>query len=270
MNWSSISRRCCIVRLVIGDVNVFTECESDLARPSQSPFDSSAYQCNAAKKLTAILPDIRRTCADLIRDQHVAYQGWLALVANLDEIVGHLRQRVERVRNKHVRVISRVQKMVDARQSGALAVFQANLDTLKSIPLLKCLLAEGSSDTPATLYNWVERHVGVQALTAAGSVHDHITRIEHPSFIGTVMERMHNVDTRATDEHFRYIRNIGERYARLGQLFNEIDGMPGQECDHICSRGHRRVDQMHQRVVRSRGERAQRRTSHTGNGLPSA
>lgn len=167
-------------------------------------------------------------CARLVQDHQLLYQGWLALVSNLDDSRAQIEKRVERFHQHYERL-----KAMKAKAQLILQDFDSVLVTLQKISVPSSLLACSS------------KFEGGNKPTGECSLYDYISCADPQSSLKDMVEQVQQLLSKIDNTEHKQVtnqlllvneqinkkelRDIGGINKRLTQLDSHLFGLEQQE-----------------------------------------
>lgn len=121
------------------------EIQIELDDTLKSDDDSSLSTINKrteiAKKFNQLTTDLMSSCETLIRDQHLLFQGWGAVIANLEDVGNSFVENVKSFEESLKLFLTKRECYID-KLNG----FESNLEMLNQIKILSCLHASTDNE----------------------------------------------------------------------------------------------------------------------------
>ncbi|KRZ17376.1 RB1-inducible coiled-coil protein 1 [Trichinella zimbabwensis] len=117
---------------------IAVEADNELQRLGRTTRCSrEAVTCciNLAKRIKNMFGQLSNACFRMFDEQHLVYQGWCAVVANLDDTLALFRKRIQRLVRKRERLAN-----CEAGIRDLLAKLPEILETMKRVPIVEPLV----------------------------------------------------------------------------------------------------------------------------------
>ncbi|CAB3400287.1 unnamed protein product [Caenorhabditis bovis] len=223
------------VGYIIQQIDNCTE-QAKLVLERESATDIFMLLPEKAKECKRIQQMALNTCSRYVREHKLLYQGWMALINNLDESIAKLSKRTNRFENLMVKM-----REIYEKAEILLQDFSESLVHLKKIDLPNELLIKsfGSASLSATekltLYDWITRaddtatleELAEQVKTQILSFKTHTCKNIFTA-INSVVEQSQNAE-------YRHIKGIAKRFEQLenslancAELKKDADGLIDQ------------------------------------------
>ena len=185
-----------------------------------------------------------RSCETLIHDQHLQHQGWLAVVANLEDLASDIQKQLSRMESNYNTYLSRreeYQNLVDS--------FDEDLAILHQIPIFPALLKpeitesmagsvvlpdkpyEDKSGKSINLLEWINSRGSNQSLDkVADSCYRAIQQMDEELLTDLKGKVLAAVDGSGNSQ-MKEIRGLGDRLAGLEQLLLEAKRLVQEQQD---------------------------------------
>lgn len=158
-----------------------------------------------------------RVCEQLVHDQHLQQQGWMAVIANLEDITSAFRQRSEHFRQNMTEFLTE-RPVLQMR----LSQFTDTLSLLEKVPLLPKLLPTSEE---ITLMQWISHQDQKSTLMQMG----HQCQKAVDQFSDQILEGLDKDCAKCLDAaekpSMKEIKGLGERLFGLGQLVANAKGI---------------------------------------------
>jgi len=232
----------------VGGLDLFARAEASLGlQDSQA---AVATRAAIAKDFVEASNGQIEFCESLIHDQHLQHQGWLAVVANLEDTAADLRRRGISVGQRYRDYLARREEY---RQM--VETFDEDKAVLHRIPVFPALLEAQASDTsmvgsvvpaspfpsadgafgdtkqPSTLLEWISWRGSNRDLNKiADSCYRTIETLDEDLLLdleSTVTDAVAN----AQDANMKEIKKVGERLQTLEQLHRRAQKLAREQSD---------------------------------------
>ncbi|XP_071836066.1 RB1-inducible coiled-coil protein 1-like isoform X2 [Apostichopus japonicus] len=165
-----------------------------------------------------IAKDKLKVCEQLVHDQHLQQQGWMAVIANLEDITSAFRQRSEQFRQNMTEFIKERPDL-----QLRLSQFTDTLTLLEKIPLLPKLVTV--TDREINLLEWISNQDQKSTLMQMG----HQCQKAVDQFSEHILEGLDKECAKCLEEaeraSMKEIKGLGERLFGLGQLVATAKGI---------------------------------------------
>jgi RB1-inducible coiled-coil protein 1 len=184
-----------------------------------------------------------RSCETLIHDQHLQHQGWLAVVANLEDLASDIQKQLARMESNYNMYLSRreeYQNLVDS--------FDEDLAILHQIPIFPALLKPEITESMAgsvlpdkpykdksgksiNLLEWINSRGSSQSLDqVADSCYRAIQQMDEELLTDLKGKVLAAVEGSGNSQ-MKEIRGLGDRLAGLEQLLLEAKRLVQEQQD---------------------------------------
>lgn len=200
-----------------------------------------AVRATLAQEYVRCSSEQTRICETLIHDQHLQHQGWLAVVANLEDLATDLRKKSERMEsyfNDYLIKRDDYQLVIDT--------FDDDLAVLHQIPVFPALLKSQSSESMAgsvvpgapysegesvTLLEWISSRGSNQSLEQVADACFRTIQQMDEDLLSELKVKVSDALTGSANAKMKEIRGLGERLSGLEQLHLEAKRLVQEQQD---------------------------------------
>ena len=225
-----------------GEATLSEKAESSLSLKDTQ--NTVAVRASLAQEYVKASAEQTRSCETLIHDQHLQHQGWLAVVANLEDLATDLLKRSDRMEATYNTYLSRREEYRDVVDT-----FDEDLAVLHQIPVFTALLKaettesmagsvvlpnkpyDGASGDSINLLEWINSRGSNQSLEqVADSCYRSIQQMDEGLLNDLKSKVMSAVDGSANTQ-MKEIRGLGDRLSGLEQLLLEAKRLVQEQQD---------------------------------------
>ena len=194
-----------------------------------------SIRATLAQEFVKASSDKTAMCEGLIHDQHLQHQGWLAVVANLEDLAYDLKKHSERL-------VSNFSDYLEKRECHLELIdnFDEDLAVLHRIPVFPSLLhpdvnpemsmvgsvnfgTNGTNGTESvSLLEWINSKGSSQSLeTVAEGCYRSLQKLD-PDLLEHLKSEVSSAVEGAQNQQMKEIRGLGERLSGLGMVSNKM------------------------------------------------
>ncbi|KRX27594.1 RB1-inducible coiled-coil protein 1 [Trichinella nelsoni] len=240
---------------------IAVEADNELQRLGRTMRCSrEAVSCciNLAKRIKNMFAQLSNACFRMFDEQHLVYQGWCAVVANLDDTLALFRKRIQRLVRKRERLAN-----CEAGIRDLLAKLPDILETMKRVPIVEPLVnsklahcspgavvdldmsvekpaACFAPKTPTTLFCWIDSlNEEINLYNLKEQIQTDLDSILNPAVQKCLDNWAEVCVFREDDVKMKKIKGIALRFQQLEgcvEKMKELVTDVNLFCEFVCSR----------------------------------